>query len=697
MRGFSAASLKPSVVRSTYYFPPFGVAQRSQWLTSFLTLRDVSKNHHRSVNQVDFIDSLIQHAPAHMSAFDLAVKVLAIEFATIDFPSYFVIQALFEISRMSPEVLTSIREEIEQVLEQEQCWDKKGLSRLTKLDSLLREIGRVHRPTLLVMQRLTAADFKLHNGVILPAGYKVALDSQALHFDPQVYPTPTVFDPLRFSKLSEQANDDHSMIPKFDLTKVSRNYLPFGTGRHACPGRFFASIPIKIMLSHILLNYDIQLPDGHTSRPENLVFDGVVETGSTVSIFAHRYKVTDSEQSLYPQDDPTASGATRTSSYIDYTPAPLHYSYDVPPGIITGSYYDATVGVASLHRSFQEATSDQYSQLGNVHRAPNTLFVVQDQGPDTTVLNASTGPDIYKTTHSVTHDEPALYAPSPQVPTPSAMALWLDAGNEPFFSPQEVDAAPNCEAISSPKPNADSGTQARRHDCAMCHNSFDRPSTLRKHLLVHTGAKPFQCDYCHRRFATSSNLKRHASSGACFAKPIGAIPSETSKSSSATATSSTSIHLPTSPVAVPEIDQVVVEPAPPKRKRRRATASSNSQPSTSGPMSQDGSTDKHTAPKPKRSRRAPSPSKWRPPTLLRYDLHSDVMKESVLVPLPPVLPSKVEERNSFQENDENPYHPSGWRNKLPGPGLKFGSRIMDSRNFNVADPGGIMLMRLASY
>ncbi|KAJ8494874.1 hypothetical protein ONZ45_g13086 [Pleurotus djamor] len=276
------------------------------------------------------------------------------------------------------------------------------------------------------------------------------------------------------------------------------------------------------------------------------------------------------------------------------------------------------------------------------------------------------------------------------------MAAWLDDGNKPFLPPQAVDAAPNRRATSSPKPNTDTRTRGRRHDCAMCHKSFDRPSTLRTHLLVHTGAKPFQCNYCHHRFVTSSNLKRHASGGACSAKPIGAIPSETSKSSPTTATSPSSKHSPAGPVAMAEIDQVVVEPAPPKRKRRRATASSNSQPSTSEPIAQDGSTDKHAAPKPKRSRRAPSPSKWIPPSLLSYDLHSDIMKESVLVPLPPVLPSRVEERNSFQENDENPYHPSGWKNKLPGPGLKFGSRMMDSRNFNVADPGGVMLMRLAS-
>ncbi|PIL30847.1 transcription factor [Ganoderma sinense ZZ0214-1] len=32
-------------------------------------------------------------------------------------------------------------------------------------------------------------------------------------------------------------------------------------------------------------------------------------------------------------------------------------------------------------------------------------------------------------------------------------------------------------------------SKKKMHQCMMCHKSFDRPSTLRKHLLVHTGEK----------------------------------------------------------------------------------------------------------------------------------------------------------------------------------------------------------------
>ena len=41
----------------------------------------------------------------------------------------------------------------------------------------------------------------------------------------------------------------------------------FGFGPHSCPGRFFAVYEIKIVLAHILQNYDFKLKDASGQTP----------------------------------------------------------------------------------------------------------------------------------------------------------------------------------------------------------------------------------------------------------------------------------------------------------------------------------------------------------------------------------------------------------------------------------------------
>jgi hypothetical protein len=57
---------------------------------------------------------------------------------------------------------------------------------------------------------------------------------------------------------------------KHQFVVTSSDSLNFGHGNHACPGRFFASNEIKVVLIELLRNWDFRFLEGK-GRPENVL------------------------------------------------------------------------------------------------------------------------------------------------------------------------------------------------------------------------------------------------------------------------------------------------------------------------------------------------------------------------------------------------------------------------------------------
>lgn len=49
--------------------------------------------------------------------------------------------------------------------------------------------------------------------------------------------------------------------PGEQLGATAPDFLAWGYGRAACPGRFFAAAQMKLMLAHVVLNYDVRTSD----------------------------------------------------------------------------------------------------------------------------------------------------------------------------------------------------------------------------------------------------------------------------------------------------------------------------------------------------------------------------------------------------------------------------------------------------
>ncbi|OBZ82278.1 Zinc finger protein C25B8.19c [Choanephora cucurbitarum] len=60
-----------------------------------------------------------------------------------------------------------------------------------------------------------------------------------------------------------------------------------------------------------------------------------------------------------------------------------------------------------------------------------------------------------------------------------------------------------------------------RYRCHQCQKTFSRPSSLRIHILSHTGEKPHVCPHlgCGKRFSVQSNMRRHLKVHYCNPTP----------------------------------------------------------------------------------------------------------------------------------------------------------------------------------
>lgn len=195
-----------------------------------------------------------------------------------------------------PEFVPELREEIRQALaDNDGVFTSNALQSMKKMDSLLKESLRV-RPLSIgslpfqllhpitcsskpgSFQRKVLQPFTLSTGQVIPAGVIIEVPAGVVNADPEVFPNPAEFDPLRFYKLRQQAKEAGSAEggASNQFVSVSQKGLTFGYGRHACPGRFFAANEIKMIVANTILRYDVGLDMGHTERYANLEFSSMV-------------------------------------------------------------------------------------------------------------------------------------------------------------------------------------------------------------------------------------------------------------------------------------------------------------------------------------------------------------------------------------------------------------------------------------
>ena len=124
------------------------------------------------------------------------------------------------------------------------------------------------------MQRKVMKPFTFTSGgsqVTIPDGMTIAIPICSVHLDPANYPDPLDFNPWRFTD-------------KEQLVQTTRTFLSFGHGRVSCPGRFFASVEMKLFLARLVWEFDLGVPGGKRPKDWSIASMSVPKPGAKIML-----------------------------------------------------------------------------------------------------------------------------------------------------------------------------------------------------------------------------------------------------------------------------------------------------------------------------------------------------------------------------------------------------------------------------
>lgn len=114
----------------------------------------------------------------------------------------------------------------------------------------------------------------LSSGLTLPTGTRFAFNLHGANncstnpaSNPAISKPSNEFDGFRFFNLRSKAGHEN----RYQFVSTGTDSFAFGHGLHACPGRFFASVEIKIMMVELLRCWEFELA-GDGRRPANVEF-----------------------------------------------------------------------------------------------------------------------------------------------------------------------------------------------------------------------------------------------------------------------------------------------------------------------------------------------------------------------------------------------------------------------------------------
>ncbi|KAJ7890372.1 cytochrome P450 [Mycena leptocephala] len=120
----------------------------------------------------------------------------------------------------------------------------EDLAKLEYLDWFIKETQRLYNPAL-QPTREAQKDVIMPGGILVPKGAQLTIALHPLMVNPEHWKDPLTFNPDRWGIEEVRKRHKHA-------------YIPFASGARGCIGSLFATQEIKIILSRVVLNFQIE-------------------------------------------------------------------------------------------------------------------------------------------------------------------------------------------------------------------------------------------------------------------------------------------------------------------------------------------------------------------------------------------------------------------------------------------------------
>ena len=147
-----------------------------------------------------------------------------------------------------PEHQEKVREEVRSALMGREWLEYDDLKELKYTQWCIKEAMRLYPPVFHIF-REASEDLELA-GYVIPKGMQIGISIFNIHRQPDTWPNPDEFDPLRFHPSNAEGRDPYA-------------YMPFSAGHRNCIGQNFAMNEQRVVVASIVHRFALSLEESH--------------------------------------------------------------------------------------------------------------------------------------------------------------------------------------------------------------------------------------------------------------------------------------------------------------------------------------------------------------------------------------------------------------------------------------------------